>query len=230
MIQFSDEEVCKDWYQQLQKQIRLQSAASISDLAGTGNAINGSSSSSSLTTTSPPSGSSNSSISSPQSSTSVSSPPIIGKPPVGLGKPPHPPTPPPVPPLPQHRTYAAGTPSRQALLQSSASNAVLLKRGSYWADKILTAHTPHRPESSSGSQNTGTLDQNEDIQLLNVIDAYYRKIPGPGKDLASGKTRKLSNTSKCLNKKVLYINLNIFRHARFGIGARRFKAAVSRSF
>lgn len=201
MIQFSDEEVCKDWYHQLQKQIRLQSAASMPDLAvaGAGNAIIGSSSSSSLTTTSPPSGS-NSSISSPQSSSSVSSVPAIsGKPPVGLGKPPHPPTPPPppppVPPLPQHRTFAPGTPSRQALLQSSASNAVLLKRGSYWADKILTAHTPHRPESSS--QNTGTLDQNEDIQLLNVIDAYYRKIPGAGKDLSGGKTRKLSNTSKC---------------------------------
>lgn len=198
VVQFNDEEVCKDWYQQLQKQIRLLSAASMPDLIGAGNAINGSSSSSSLTTTSPPSGSSSSSISSPQSSSSVSSsvPPIIGKPPVGLGKPPHPPTtpPPPVPPLPQHRPFIPGTPSRQVLLQN-ASTAMLPRRGSFWSDKILTAHAPHRPESGSGVQSSGSLDPNEDIQLLNVIDAYYRKIPGVGKDLGGGKTRKLSSSN-----------------------------------
>ncbi len=206
VVQFNDEEVCKDWYQQLQKQIRLLSAASMPDLIGAGNAINGSSSSSSLTTTSPPSGSSSSSISSPQSSSSVSSsvPPIIGKPPVGLGKPPHPPTtpPPPVPPLPQHRPFIPGTPSRQVLLQN-ASTAMLPRRGSFWSDKILTAHAPHRPESGSGVQSSGSLDPNEDIQLLNVIDAYYRKIPGVGKDLGGGKTRKLSSSSKLCTDFVL---------------------------
>ena len=79
-----------------------------------------------------------------------------------------------------------------------SSIAMLPRRGSYWADKMLTAHAPYRPDSGLAGTTPGALDQNEDMQLLNVIDAYYRKLPGnTGKDAATNvRTRKLSNTSK----------------------------------
>ena len=96
-------------------------------------------------------------------------------------------------------TNSSNVPPRTVNPQAAAAVATILpRRGSFWSDKVLTAHAPYRPESGGSAAATpGALDQNEDIQLLNVIEAYYRKIPGnAGKDLAGAKTRKLSNTSK----------------------------------
>ncbi|KAJ6217214.1 hypothetical protein RDWZM_008371 [Blomia tropicalis] len=200
MVQFNEESVWREWYQLLQKHVRLLSAASMVDLPPLPSTILGSSSSSSLTTTTPPNGSS-SSISSPQSSSSNSMP-LVTKPPIVVGsKPPHPPTPPPpppIPPLPQHRKTPNGLQSPLKRSQSFQSNQILLpRRGSFWSDRILTPHAPYRPESANS--NLETLDQNEDIQLLNVIDSYYRKFPGINQSTKDGVNsrvaRKLSNTN-----------------------------------
>lgn len=194
LVQFTNEDIYKEWYQLLQKQIRHLSPNSD---VGNVSAVPLTCSLSSSSITSPQSVSS-SSIFSPQTTSSCSEPPPplppVGKPPIGFHnqnlvssilstRPP--------PPPPQHR--AKGQISQANLITS------IPKRTSYWSQHLLTPHSPYRPYNDNlpNKSNDSIIEQNEDMQLLNVIDSYHRKFPGNSWD-KNCKSRKLSNPSKFL--------------------------------
>ncbi|XP_027203925.2 rho-type guanine nucleotide exchange factor [Dermatophagoides pteronyssinus] len=212
VVRFNDEEVWRDYYQNLQKQIRHQttthnqlaesSSSSMPQTSGTTVASSSSSSQSS------------SAIFSPQSSTSLS----ITSPdqPVPLSLPPKPPQyriqhmiPPCLeeipPPLPHHRRSPPAVPPPNAPKMSIESVLKSLpKRSSgYWSNQILTPHQPYRPTdlpihfNQMAAGDSGTLTQespNDDMQLLNVIDAYHRKFPS-NNCRGSGGEHQLSSLS-----------------------------------
>lgn len=185
VVQMASEDICKEWYQHMQKQIRHLSANSDVVNSSSG-AISLSHSSSNVT--SPQSGSSSSPFS-PQTPSSSDPPlPPIGKPPISYRNATsvNPPTRVPPPP-PRHRTKE----------KSSLATVIntLPKRTSFWAEQLMTSHPPYRPHTEHLSKSDDCFEQNEDIQLLNVIDSYYRKLPGNTRDKNS-KSRKLSNPSK----------------------------------
>lgn len=179
VVEFSSEEVLREYYQLLQKQIRhqslpLQQAEQTSSMSISSSSIlqqNGPGAASSSSSTS-------SAIFSPQSSSiSITSPDQ--------------PIPSTLPPKPtqyriQHITeqpmiyyhHHHRPPPPAPIITGSIEAAYksLPKRTSYWSDQLLTAHVPYRPTDLNQSS---LIDQepNDDMQLLNVIDAYHRKFP-----------------------------------------------------
>lgn len=231
VVRFNDEEIWREYYQQLQKQIRHQTIPSTTTTTHPPLAESSSSSmpqTSGTTVTSSLSSSSQSSsaIFSPQSSSlSITSPDQ----PVPMSLPPKPPQyriqhmMPPLmdeipPPLPHHRRSPPAPPLDAPKLSIESVLKSLPKRSTgYWSNQILTTNPPYRPTDlpihhlnhsiCSTAGDTGTLIQestNDDMQLLNVIDAYHRcKFPSNNSRGSGGEHQQLSSSASSSSGKVV---------------------------